>query len=79
MRRGFTPDGEEQQNDRFKTLIDDYVKRIKKHFPKRGTQKHGNGNEYKLTFSNEHGYNATIKNDLEQGNQFILDITKEYL
>lgn len=74
-----TTDGEEQKNDRFKTFIDDYVKRVKEHFPKRGTQKHGNGNEYELTLSNEHGYNATIKNDLEQGNQFIVVITKEYL
>lgn len=72
-----TTDGKEQNNDRFKALIDDYVKQIKKYFPKRIAQKHGNGNDYELTLSNENGYNVTVQNDLEQGNQFIVIIDKE--
>jgi len=72
-----TTDGEEQNKDRFKTFIDGYVNRIKNHFPKRLAQKHDNGSEYELTLSSEKGYHVTIKNQLEESNQFIVIVNRK--
>lgn len=73
-----TTDGNEQNTDRFKKFIDAYVDRIKKYFPKRGTQKQKNGTDYELTLSNEvDDLHVTIQNDLEMGSQFIVVIKKK--